>query len=60
MMPDGPPVLGETQLRNLYINAGQGSTGRAMAMGSGCTVADVITGRKPAIDLAGLTLGRYC
>ena len=60
MTPDGPPVLGETPLRNLFINTGHGSTGWAMAMGSGCAVADVVTGRKPAVDLAGLTLERYC
>ena len=59
MTPDGPPVLGATRLRNLFINAGHGSTGWAMAMGSGCAVADVVVGREPAIDLAGLTLERY-
>jgi D-amino-acid dehydrogenase len=46
-------------VRNLFINAGHGSTGWAMAMGSGCAVADVVTGRQPAIDLSGLTLERY-
>jgi D-amino-acid dehydrogenase len=46
-------------LRNLFINAGHGSTGWAMAMGSGRAVADVVIGRSPAIDLAGLTLERY-
>jgi D-amino-acid dehydrogenase len=59
MTPDGPPVLGATPLRNLYLNAGHGSTGWAMAMGSGRVVADITTGRVPDIDLSGLTLERY-
>ncbi|MFT4068211.1 D-amino acid dehydrogenase [Paraburkholderia sp.] len=59
MTPDGPPILGATPFRRLYVNVGHGSTGWAMAMGSGRVVADVVTGRTPAIDLSGLTLERY-
>jgi D-amino-acid dehydrogenase len=59
MLPDGPPLLGATPLSNLYLNIGHGSTGWAMACGSGQVLADVITQRPPAIDLDGLTLARY-
>jgi D-amino-acid dehydrogenase len=59
MLPDGPPLLGATPLSNLYVNIGHGSTGWAMACGSGQVLADVITERAPAIDLDGLTLARY-
>jgi D-amino-acid dehydrogenase len=59
MLPDGPPVLGATPVANLYLNAGHGSSGWVMAVGSGRIVADVISGHAPAIDLEGLTLDRY-
>jgi D-amino-acid dehydrogenase len=59
MLPDGPPLLGATPLSNLYLNIGHGSTGWAMACGSGQVLADVITEHPPAIDLDGLTLARY-
>lgn len=59
MLPDGPPVLGPTPIPNLHLNVGHGSSGWAMACGSGRVVADLIAQRKPDIDLAGLTLERY-
>jgi D-amino-acid dehydrogenase len=59
MLPDGPPLLGATPLRNIYINVGHGSTGWAMAAGSGKVLADIISERTPDIDMDGLTLSRY-
>jgi D-amino-acid dehydrogenase len=59
MLPDGPPVLGPTPLANLYLSTGHGSSGWAMACGSGRLVADLISGRAPEIDLDGLTVDRY-
>jgi D-amino-acid dehydrogenase len=59
MLPDGPPLLGATRYPNLFLNLGHGSTGWAMACGSGQVVADVISDQTPAIDLDGLTLARY-
>ena len=59
MLPDGPPVLGATPIRNLYVNIGHGSTGWAMAAGCGLVLADIISGRIPEIDMEGLTLARY-
>lgn len=59
MTPDGPPILGPTSHANLFLNVGHGSTGWAMSMGSGRVVADLVLGRKPEIDLDGLTLARY-
>jgi len=59
MLPDGPPVLGTTAHRGVFVNLGHGSTGWTMAAGSGRVVADVIMGRPPEIDLDGLTLARY-
>ncbi|KVH03303.1 amino acid dehydrogenase [Burkholderia anthina] len=59
MTPDGPPLLGASGIDGLWLNVGHGSTGWAMSMGSGQVVADLVTGRTPEIDLAGLTLARY-
>ncbi|HJV49835.1 MAG TPA: D-amino acid dehydrogenase [Noviherbaspirillum sp.] len=59
MLPDGPPLLGATPVRNVYLNIGHGSSGWAMAAGSGKVLADVISGRTPDIDMDGLTLARY-
>lgn len=59
MLPDGPPLLGETPIRNVYVNIGHGSTGWAMAAGAGKVVADIVSGHAPEIDMDGLTMERY-
>ncbi len=58
MTPDGPAYLGVTSLRNLMLNVGQGSNGWTQACGCGRIVADLVSGRRPDIDLDGLTLDR--
>ena len=59
MTPDGTPVVGATRLPNLYLATGHGTLGWTMAAGTGRVMADVISGRKPGIDLKGLTVDRY-
>jgi D-amino-acid dehydrogenase len=59
MLPEGAPLLGPTPVKGLFVNVGHGSSGWAMACGSGAVLADCVTGRAPAIDLDGLTLARY-
>jgi len=59
MTPDGAPLLGPSGIDGLWINVGHGSTGWAMAMGSGKVVADLVVRRVPEISLEGLTLERY-
>lgn len=59
MLPDGPPVIGATSVRNVFVNIGHGSTGWAMAAGSGKVLADIISDRAPDIDIDGLTPLRY-
>ncbi|HZS34559.1 MAG TPA: D-amino acid dehydrogenase [Methylomirabilota bacterium] len=54
MTADGPPVLGLGRLRNLYLNAGHGHMGWTMAFGTARIVADLVAGRRPEHDLAGL------
>lgn len=48
--PSGIPALGRTRLRNLFLNAGHGNLGWTMSAGSGKIIADLVSGRAPAID----------
>ncbi|MGJ4729835.1 D-amino acid dehydrogenase [Luteimonas sp. SDU101] len=57
--PDGPPVVGATKYRNLWLNTGHGTLGWTMACGSARYLADLIDGRAPAIDTEGLDISRY-
>jgi D-amino-acid dehydrogenase len=59
MTPDGTPVVGATRLPNLFLSTGHGTLGWTMAAGTGRVMADVISGRRPGIDLDGLTVERY-
>ncbi|WP_341892106.1 D-amino acid dehydrogenase [Variovorax sp. YR752] len=59
MTPDGTPVVGGTRLPNLWLATGHGTLGWTMAAGTGRVMADLISGREPAIDMAGLTIDRY-
>ena len=59
MTPDNPPVLGVTPFHNLFVNTGHGTLGWTMACGSGKVLADIVSQRKPEIDLDGLTLERF-
>jgi D-amino-acid dehydrogenase len=59
MTPDGPPIVGQAGPKNLYLNTGHGTLGWTMACGSGRVLADVISARKPEIDVSQLGLQRY-
>jgi D-amino-acid dehydrogenase len=59
MTPDGPPVIGRAKFRNLWLNTGHGTLGWTMACGSGRVLADLVSGRAPAIDTRDLGLDRY-
>ncbi len=56
MTPDGAPIFGLGRQRNLYFNTGHGHMGWTMANGAARIAADLIAGREPAVDLAGMTL----
>ena len=58
-LPDGVPLLGETSIRNVFLNIGHGSCGWSMAAGSGKLVADIVSDRAADIDMDGLTALRY-
>jgi D-amino-acid dehydrogenase len=57
--PDGVPVIGRTRYGNLFLNTGHGTLGWTMACGSGRVVADLVSGRPPAVSLEGLELARF-
>ena len=58
MTPDGPPYLGATGITNLYVNVGQGSNGWTQACGCARIVADIVSGRRPEIDMEGFGVDR--
>jgi D-amino-acid dehydrogenase len=56
MTPKGTPILGQAKHRNLWFNTGLGHMGWTMSHGSARVTADLIAGRKPELDLRGMTL----
>jgi D-amino-acid dehydrogenase len=59
MTPDGTPIVGPTPLDNLLLATGHGTLGWTMAAGTGRVIADLVSGRRPEIDMQGLTMSRY-
>ncbi len=59
MTPDGTPIVGATPVQDLLLATGHGTLGWTMAAGTGRVIADLISGRKPDIDVAALAMSRY-
>jgi D-amino-acid dehydrogenase len=59
MTPDGPPIIGGTRYKNLWLNTGHGHMGWTMACGSARIVSDLIDGKQPDIDAGGFSPARY-
>ncbi len=57
MTPEGTPIFGRGRFRNMTFNAGHGHMGWTMSAGSARIAADLVSGKKPAIDLSGMLLG---
>ncbi len=53
--PEGPPILGRTPYKNLWLNVGHGSLGFTLAAGSAEVLAGLITDQRSMINLEGLT-----
>jgi D-amino-acid dehydrogenase len=47
--PDNVPIIGRTRCPNLFLNTGHGTLGWTLACGSGRALADVVSGRRPAV-----------
>jgi D-amino-acid dehydrogenase len=59
MTPDGTPILGKTNIDNLFLNTGHGTLGWTMSLGSAKFVSDVINNKTPEIDGSDLSVDRY-
>ncbi|MGN7158703.1 D-amino acid dehydrogenase [Sphingomonas sp. SAFR-052] len=59
MTPDSTPVLGPTKFGNLFLNTGHGTLGWTMACGSAAVIADLMSGKRAAIETEDLSIARY-
>ena len=59
MTPDGTPIIGATPVQNLLLATGHGTLGWTMAAGTGRIIADIVSGKKPDIDISALAMARY-
>jgi len=57
--PDGPPIIGPSPVRNLWLNTGHGYLGWTMCCGSARLLVDQMSGRKPELDTHLYRYGRY-
>lgn len=48
--PGNVPYIGRTRYKNLFLNTGHGTLGWTLACGSSRAIADIVSGRKPAVD----------
>jgi len=52
LTPSNVPYIGATPIRGLFLNTGHGTLGWTLAAGSGQLIADVVSGRPPAVALS--------
>ncbi|HSW03096.1 D-amino acid dehydrogenase [Aquabacterium sp.] len=50
--PSNVPYIGRSKIHNLFLNTGHGTLGWTHAAGSGRAIADIVSGRVPALDFA--------
>lgn len=55
MTPRGTPILGKARHGNLFFNTGHGHLGWTWSCGTARIVVDMMIGKKPEIDVTGLT-----
>ena len=58
MLPDGPPIIGDSGIPGLWLNLGHGSSGWALSCGSARALADLMAGKNAGIDMEGLGVAR--
>ena len=58
MLPDGPPIICTSSTTGIWLNLGHGSSGWALSCGSARTLADLVKGKKPDIDVTGFSTSR--
>ncbi len=57
--PDSTPVMGGSRFENFSINAGHGTLGWTMSLGSAKVMSDLISGKQPDIRYDDLSIQRY-
>jgi len=55
--PSNVPIVRRTSYENLYLNTGHGTLGWTLACGSGHVLADLISGRVPAVSMVDSVAG---
>lgn len=50
MTPFGVPLVGETKVKNLYLNTGHGTLGWTMSCGSASHLSDVVSGKETELN----------
>jgi len=50
--PSNLPIIGQSKLKNLYLNTGHGTLGWTEGPGSARALADIIAGEQPEVDYA--------
>ena len=58
MLPDGPPLIGDSGIPGLWLNFGHGSCGWALSCGSARALADLMSGKNADVDMEGLGIER--
>ena len=58
MLPDGPPLIGDSGIPGVWLNLGHGSSGWALSCGSARALADLMSGKNAEVDMEGLGIKR--
>ena len=58
MLPDGPPLVGDSGLSGIWLNVGHGNNGWLWSCGSARVLADLVRGQQPDIDMTNFGAGR--
>jgi len=59
MTPDGTPIIGKTEISNLFLNTGHGTLGWTMSFGSARVCTDIVCGKEPEIRSENFAISRY-
>lgn len=58
MLPDGPPIIGDSGIPGIWLNLGHGSSGWALSCGSARALADLMAGKAAEVYMEGLSVAR--
>ena len=58
MLPDGPPLIGDSGIPGVWLNTGHGDNGWLLSCGSARVLADMMAGRQPAVEMGNFGIGR--